>query len=326
MVRALKPTLDSLKAQGLVKYIGFSTHAQTEVIQETIDTGFFDYINLHYHAFGSYTAKDNKACVENATRRDMGVFIISPIDKAGMLWRPSPKLAGLVGEDMSPIAFSLLWLLAGQGETCKINTFSIGAEKIGDWEEPLYAMRILKEEDPSKLKAKLGVIEARLRAAEDAAWATLGITREEYVKTPHCQDVRNVSGVAVDQILWLMMIAEAYGMEHYARRMYEVHVSNSKGTDNVWNPGKCAGSVVTDERVASALTELCGAKVVALLKRAHKELPTMGEQMPFAVPKDAEVESKTTNVLTNTVVGEQRVILKAHPYNIYHREYPFPPS
>jgi predicted aldo/keto reductase-like oxidoreductase len=33
---------------GKVRFIGFSTHAPATVIEETIETGLFDYVNLHY--------------------------------------------------------------------------------------------------------------------------------------------------------------------------------------------------------------------------------------------------------------------------------------
>eukprot|EP01052_Picozoa_sp_SAG31_P001273 SAG31_NODE_42_length_31262_cov_46.416231_32_plen_82_part_00 len=62
----------------------------TPAIVATINTGKFDYVNLHYHYIGSYTASGsgpernaNLAAVQAAKRHDMGVFIISPYDKGG---------------------------------------------------------------------------------------------------------------------------------------------------------------------------------------------------------------------------------------------------
>ena len=76
----------------------------TPAIVAAIDTGKFDYVNLHYHYIGSYTASGsgpeknaNWAAVQAAKRHDMGVFIISPFDKGGtendaeiLLLRPCP--------------------------------------------------------------------------------------------------------------------------------------------------------------------------------------------------------------------------------------------
>ena len=67
-----------------------STHGMTPAIVAAISTGKFDYVNLHYHYIGSYTASGsgpernaNLAAVQAAKRNDMGVFIISPYDRGG---------------------------------------------------------------------------------------------------------------------------------------------------------------------------------------------------------------------------------------------------
>jgi predicted aldo/keto reductase-like oxidoreductase len=63
----------------------------TPAIVAAINTGKFDYVNLHYHYIGSYTASGsgpeknaNAAALQAAKQHDMGVFIISPYDKGGM--------------------------------------------------------------------------------------------------------------------------------------------------------------------------------------------------------------------------------------------------
>jgi predicted aldo/keto reductase-like oxidoreductase len=68
-----------LQAEGKVRFIGFSTHGPTDVIVKTIETGNFDYVNLHWY----YINQWNWPAIEAATRHDMGVFIISPSDKGG---------------------------------------------------------------------------------------------------------------------------------------------------------------------------------------------------------------------------------------------------
>ena len=37
------------QAQGKIKWVGFSSHGSTDVITKAIETGIFDYVNLHYH-------------------------------------------------------------------------------------------------------------------------------------------------------------------------------------------------------------------------------------------------------------------------------------
>jgi len=61
-----------LQAEGLVRHVGFSTHASTDVILDAIRheaDGGFDYINLHWY----YIYQRNWAAVEAATEHDMGV-------------------------------------------------------------------------------------------------------------------------------------------------------------------------------------------------------------------------------------------------------------
>ena len=38
-----------LQAEGRVKFLGFSTHAACDVIVDAIETGEFDYVNLHWY-------------------------------------------------------------------------------------------------------------------------------------------------------------------------------------------------------------------------------------------------------------------------------------
>jgi predicted aldo/keto reductase-like oxidoreductase len=77
--------------EGKARHIGFSTHGSPELILDTIrheGDGGFDYVNLHWY----YIYQRNWPAIEAATARDMGVFIISPADKGGMLYRPSERL------------------------------------------------------------------------------------------------------------------------------------------------------------------------------------------------------------------------------------------
>jgi len=80
-----------LKQEGVIGHIGFSTHAPLEVILKAIDTDLFDFINLHYY----YFFQRNKAAIDLAASKDMGVFIISPNDKGGQLSKAPQKLKDL---------------------------------------------------------------------------------------------------------------------------------------------------------------------------------------------------------------------------------------
>lgn len=80
-----------MKEEGIIGHVGFSTHAPLEVILKAIDTNLFDFVNLHYY----YFFQRNKPAIDLAESKDMGVFIISPNDKGGQLFRPSQKLTEL---------------------------------------------------------------------------------------------------------------------------------------------------------------------------------------------------------------------------------------
>jgi aryl-alcohol dehydrogenase-like predicted oxidoreductase len=77
------------QAKGKIRHIGFSSHAQPCFIRKCIETEVFEYANVHYHAFGSYTASGggefggNKDIIRLMKEKDMGVFVISPYDKGG---------------------------------------------------------------------------------------------------------------------------------------------------------------------------------------------------------------------------------------------------
>ena len=81
-------TLLKLKEQGVIKHVGFSTHAPLEVIIEAIETDYFEFMNLHYY----YFFQRNYGAVALAESKDMGVFIISPNDKGGQLFNAPKKL------------------------------------------------------------------------------------------------------------------------------------------------------------------------------------------------------------------------------------------
>ncbi|NEP00449.1 MAG: aldo/keto reductase [Symploca sp. SIO2E9] len=103
--------------QGIVRHLGFSTHAPLEVILAAINTDLFEFVNLHYYYFFQRQA----AAIELAHSKDLGIFIISPADKGGRLYTPSPKLEQLC-DPFSPLELNYRFLLSDQ----RITTLSIG--------------------------------------------------------------------------------------------------------------------------------------------------------------------------------------------------------
>jgi predicted aldo/keto reductase-like oxidoreductase len=122
---------------GTVRHLGFSTHAPTELVIQCIQKDVFDYVNLHYHYFGSYTASGggrdgngNLECIRLLQEKRMGIFIISPFDKGGRLYAPSKKLVSLTLPEMDPMRFQSYWLwnhhLIYNESLPQIHTFTVG--------------------------------------------------------------------------------------------------------------------------------------------------------------------------------------------------------
>ncbi|MGB8700648.1 MAG: aldo/keto reductase [Thermosynechococcaceae cyanobacterium] len=210
-----------LRAEGKVRFIGFSTHAPTEIIQQAIATDAFDYVNLHWY----YIFQTNWPAILDAQTHDMGVFIISPSDKGGKLYHPPQKLIDLCAP-LSPMAFNDLFCLSHP----QVHTLSIGAARPSDFEEHLKVLDWLEQADKI-----LPPILARL---EDAAITALG---ETWYKTWHeglpTYDV-TPGNVNIPVILWLWNLAQAYDLEDYAKMRY-----NLLGNGGHWFAGQPAHGI-----------------------------------------------------------------------------------
>jgi hypothetical protein len=221
---------------GKVRHIGFSSHAQPELIKKCIETDAFDYANIHLHAFGSYTASGGGECggnIENARlmkEKDMGVFIISPYDKGGKLYAPSKKLRSLTLPDLEPIQYGSLWCfhLADLDEAqASAHTIVCGAARPSDLDEPAYAAYLYgNKREESLLKVKN--VAARLRQAQID---TLG---EEWLDSWH-KGLPNCNGddkiYAFGQMVWLHNIIKAWGLYEFAKDRYGSFDGNTKSFD-----------------------------------------------------------------------------------------------
>ena len=118
--------VERFRRDGRIRHVGFSTHGPTRLILEAVETGAFDYLNLHYY----YVFQDNRPVLEAARRQDMGVFIISPTDKGGRLQQAPARLRELCAP-LSPMVFNDLWCLAHP----EIHTLSLGAARPDQFDE-----------------------------------------------------------------------------------------------------------------------------------------------------------------------------------------------
>lgn len=103
---------------GRIHHVGFSTHAPLEIILRAIETDRFEFVNLHYYLLNPR----NAAAVALAHEKDMGIFIISPSDKGGMLFTPPDTLVELC-QPFTPLELNYRFLLSDP----RITTLSFGA-------------------------------------------------------------------------------------------------------------------------------------------------------------------------------------------------------
>jgi hypothetical protein len=115
-----------LMDSGAVRHIGFSTHGKRDLVMKAVNTGLFESINLHYYWF----YQTLEPVVARTAELDMGVFIISPNEKGGMLFEPPAKLA-VLSAPFHPMNLNQRWLLSDP----RVHTLSTGIASLEQFEQ-----------------------------------------------------------------------------------------------------------------------------------------------------------------------------------------------
>jgi predicted aldo/keto reductase-like oxidoreductase len=192
--------LKAAVAEGLVGQVGFSSHGAYDLIETALASGRFSFCSLHLHLFDP----ERLPLARWALDEGMGVMAISPADKGGRLYDPSPQLV----EDCAPFApleLGYRYLLAAG-----ISTLTLGASRP---EDLAWAARLANSSGP-------------LTPAERDAMAQLAAAGAQRLGIERCGQCRAClpcpSQVPIPALLRLRNLAVGHGMEAYAGERYNL--------------------------------------------------------------------------------------------------------
>ena len=194
-----------LQKEGRVKFIGYSTHGGEEIAIPAAKSGEFDYVNLHwyyiYHPL-------NWSMIEASNKADMGVFLISPNDKGGMLYNPSDLLKKMC-YPATPMQWHDCYCLLNP----EIHTLSLGASKPSDFKEHVDA--VCGKFDNQFINHVTGIIDAELENQLGKLWM-----ENWYKNIPFHTDI--VGGINVQEIIRLWTFDQGLGMYDWAKMRYNL--------------------------------------------------------------------------------------------------------
>ena len=228
-----------MKEEGVIKHVGFSTHAPLQTIISAIGTELFEFVNLHYYYFNQRNAK----AVETANARDMGVFIISPNDKGGQLFNAPQKVKDAV-KPLTPIQWNARFCLQNKS----IHTLSFGLTEASQFEEMKGIFPLAWKEQEEKNKQKLDSF----------------LTDDPYSGFDGFELENDPSGINIPEILRLRKLWKCYDMSEFGKYRYKTFEERSH-----WLPGEMAFNHHLDKLDFSKVPEEIPLR--QLLAEAHKE-------------------------------------------------------
>jgi len=239
-----------IQKEGRARFIGFSTHAPCDVIRQAAQTSEFDYMNVHWYFVNDL----NWGAIEAATQEDMGVFIISPNDKGGLLYQAPAKMKELC-EPLTPMQFNDLYCL----QRPEVHTLSIGASRPTDFDEHVEALKYYDD-----IPATIAPIEERLRSTMAAAlgedWC-----RRWFEGVPEFTAIPGEINVL--EILRLWTYAKSLDLVEWGKMRY-----NLLGNAGHWFPGQKAADLddeKTRQLVAALRQSPLADRIPAVLREAH---------------------------------------------------------